>query len=1282
MQSFNKNSKQRRYIRYEIEQDALLTAEEWLSIECVILDFCTHGLFLEFKASHPEIQLNKTIKIQFTIELDHQSTNFSIDAQVVHVAPNGLGVIIDNMPLAAFNALKKQATLPAVTPRNLDDTTPKKASIKNFKRSFKHALTENLSQLMFEFFGVMGDYLEKVNQQAEYFPNQFALDDIASTISFNQESLTSEFCNSVICQVNFISETDPKKEDINSFDRSLSLVEKEDFEDWLNMSYIIRKLSNYYEDKINKITRELSRIYGHSNSIINNPIDPSVLCDSFRDIIIALDLGVKTNKALYTSFGQFLLESLPDFYEQANSFLIAQESAEKIVPQHPLPDQSGQLSADPGNFHRQQQVPVLHDYFSSYDEAPQQLSLEPITKVTAKLLNILKDLDSTSNLNKQTLSDAGDDLLPQDDFYFDQNEIVTALAQLQNETDNSDIHQNYSELQAKLTNKLKLLSTQSKLFSSRDVNHLEVYGKFFETLFNDFDFSSDLKSFIESMHIPMLSLSLQGNDFLDSDTHPATKILNQLSVLDAALKGNKIVQNKKIKNALDEIAARVSREADTNPLVFSEAEQELEALTKQISKAIDSRTRHIIETYQGQQKLEAARQTIQLEIDKRIAGKPVPTVIPLLLDSGWRHLLVYAELNKEKHKEEKQVYLKVIDDLMFWLYEQDAMLKLQANSIQTTIDFIEDRLSSAATSVFDRKQVVEELTALLLGVGNPKVRKKIETVEFTPQKSDDNPERLEVDDHWVAIVDQLIIDDWLTIKQESDAFVSMKLVWIGNVPQMYVFVDRVGLNKLEFSKTELAELFRTGAASKTENLDAPLTERASNTMVQKMHEKLIFTATHDPETDLFTRDEFIKQLKIEMTKISDAQHMLCHVEVLDFRLITNICGLAGGTELLKSVSQLMKEQLRDCDLFARLGDSSFAILFKDCSIDEANELSHGLIKLISGSHFNWQDKNFAISVCMGLSPFGNDCLDVHQILQQADAASLSAERTGHNRVLTFAINNENLKQQQKLFEWIGHIDTIFSQDRLFSRCQMIASIDKSSNKHQHYEILLGIKDEEGNIIPPDHFIPAVERCKRMPEIDQWVINNVFSWIDNNKDCFESIDGFSINLSGQSINSEVFLGFLNQRLTSCDFPLDKIVFEITETVASENLFFTQKFIHKIKEFGCKFSLDDFGSGYSSYSYLKNLNADYLKIDGAFVKDIVNNKADYAIVKSMNEIAHSLGLKTIAEYVENAEIQVVLTEIGVNYGQGYHIHKPMPLKDLVIQLPSEDLYFFEDNSFWDI
>jgi diguanylate cyclase (GGDEF)-like protein len=436
-------------------------------------------------------------------------------------------------------------------------------------------------------------------------------------------------------------------------------------------------------------------------------------------------------------------------------------------------------------------------------------------------------------------------------------------------------------------------------------------------------------------------------------------------------------------------------------------------------------------------------------------------------------------------------------------------------------------------------------------------------------------------------------------------------------------------------------------------------DRATNMMLQNLQQKLVYNATRDSVTGVFNRKEFIKRLKLKLTNLENAKYLLCNIEVQDFRIITNACGLAAGDVLLEQMANTLKKVLRKDDVFGRLDDKTFSILLKNCSAEVAKKLQSELIN----GEFNWEDKSYAIAAGMGIVPlFSGNSYDVNSILQYADSATLSAINAGRNRIRVYQDNDESLKSQYNAHEWVGRINQVFAENRLFLRCQKIAAINPEKGRHTHYEILLGIKDEQGNTIPPDDFIPAVERCQRMSEVDQWVVLNVFDWIENNQDIFDELDGFSINLSGESMNSEDFLQFLKETLTLCNVPLEKITFEITETVAADSFEFVQSFIKKIKRFKCKFSLDDFGSGYSSYSYLKSLDVDYLKIDGIFVKDMVTNSTDVAIVKSMNEIGHSLNMQTIAEYVESDEIHQMLREIGVDYAQGWGVQKPILITEL--------------------
>ena len=1274
MSSDSKNSKRRRYVRYAVDIKARLLLRKSSVIDCTILDFCSAGFFLGLTESVANIPLDKAIKVQFTLPGEFVSENFEIDAKVTHVSTNGLGVEVVNMPEAAFDALKNQANFgskpDASTGLNIQQ---------NCKNALKQLFDELLPPLLGRFFESIDDDLEQANRHSEYFENRSAFDDFITGIKLQRQPFISEFCSLIIAQVEMIDDGESKKDEV-IYDNSLSLVEKDDFEDWLNMSAIIRRLKNNYDEEVGRLDRELSRVFGIFERKIKNPISPASLCDNFREVLMQLDANKKIRKAIYLSFEKTLDHGLPGLYKRAGSILEKFESAKPSYPgaNAVKNDHSNDKSAAVED--RSQYLGGDHSEFLTALEFSKPKAKIAVGKASAKLLDIVRE--ASGALSENSAQHLGGDHLPinPNQLVFDADEVLAAFLQIQRTIGKTINLSDSQTLQSQLVDALKRANGQTKSLSDNDVRQLDVHDKFFETLVDDSTVSSELKPYLERLHLPLLSLPFQGDDFLESESHPVRDVLNRLAVLESAVKNNRVVKNNNIKKILDEAIARIADESIGKPEVFAEVGQELDDITKQIAKSRDLNIKRIVDACEGQQKLEMARREVQSDIDKRIAGRAVPSVIPQLLNCGWQHLLVIAELNTETNPEEKPKYLKIIDDLIFWLHEQDSFLTMQVSTISQALGFIKENLSSVCTNLFELDAVVEELNAVLIGAGTPIIRKAIQKVKIPAAKNSDDKTNHLIEEDIAAEIDELIVGEWLMIWRDSSGFEPMKLVWMGDVLELYVFVNQDGLNKLELNKVELAEQMRGGNAYRTENRDLPLVDRATNAMLQKMHEKLIHNATHDTETDLLTRDEFIKQLRIEMSKIGSAQHMLCHLDMPDFRVITNVCGDAGGIQLIKTLAELIRGQLSEHDLFARLGHQTLALLLKDFSQDRSLQFCRSLIKIIADARFQWQEKSYPIVVSMGLVTFSANCYDISQLLQQADAASMSAERIGQNQVLLFADDDENLKRQNKLYEWMGNIDKVFSEQRLFMRCQMIASIDPGNLSHQHYEILLGIKDEEGKVIPPDYFIPAVERSKRMPEIDQWVITNVFAWIEEHPDMFNQIHGFSINLSGQSINSEAFLEFLVELLKLNRVPGDKITFEVTETVAAENLNFTKKFIKTIKQFGCKFSLDDFGSGYSSYSYLKNLNIDYLKIDGAFVKDILNNKADIAIVKSMNEIGHSLGLETIAEYVESAEIRQVLQEIGVDYGQGYGIHKPMPISELVIEAPKAETFSFEDTEFW--
>ncbi|MEE9395388.1 MAG: DUF1631 family protein [Methylococcales bacterium] len=1293
MSAATKESDRRRYRRYGIELDAILLIEGSSSIPCSILDFCAGGLFLDVKQSNKNFSSlqNKNVKIKFSVSEHQGNINFLLNAQIRRVTANGVGIAFEKTNISVVNALKNETNIDSDADASDHSTSsPNPANTQSLERSFKKLLGKTLPLLLKGFFRCVNEELMAASDKAASNTDGTAYFEAISKLKTSRKIIASEFCNAVLGGIYHMDEA--RIEQIpegNGDGYSLSLVDKVEFEDWLNLSSIIRKTENQFKGQLDELENKLSHVTGIPLDSISNPISPAKICDSFRIAIEDADDNNNVKQTLYNAFEIVLSSQLPIIYKQFDAVLVShgapgtishstikRSHSSAINKQEPSKDES---------IHSNQQTDEVEQAVEQNPQQPQiadtqtaltshlsellaeQHQAQSVTQTADNLLNLLRQTNGISPDNGGSQQESIDTNLPE----YSSGEILAAITQLQgNESGNSKLHENTIALQQQLLETLTRVNSDSKRLAEDDKNSLEVSGRLFDALSADLTLSPGTKSHLEDIHLPLLALALQDSEFLNSETHPARSVLNQLASLEGAVNGNAIINNKSIDQTVEELIAKITQNSINDPNIFAQVDQQLREITLPVTKSKELNIQRVIEVCEGKQKIEAAKQTSQKSIDQRIAGKRIPKIVESLLSAGWQHLLFLTELREGKNSVAGQKYLTVIDKLLNWLSDQESLSDRDNTEIQGVISFIDNQLSLVCSNTFLQSKVIDEITATLLGLGMPRIRNPIEWIDIEPIEKTEAKLDDVIEDYWTNQVDQLRIGDWLMFSLAEEGLEPLKLVWIGDSPNIFVFTNRKGQNKKELDRNDLAEQIRSGATTKIENQDVPLMDRATNSMLQSIHEKLMHGATHDPITTLINRKEFVKRLNYEFSRLNGSRHMLCYLEIQDFRVITNSCGLSAGDALLEKITALMQGLLGSEEILARLGDKSFGVLFKHCSSDGGQEIAKRIRDLINHSHFEWGDKSYSVGISQGLVPFSEAEKDVDILMQRADLACMSAKDSGHNRIQIYNDADENLKTQNDIHDWAGRIDTLFSENRLFVRCQMIAPIDPEKNDHSHYEILLGVLDGEGKVIPPDNFIPAAERFQRMPEIDRWIVQNVFNWIEENSGEFEQMGGFSINLSGQSLNSQEFLDFLDERLTSSAVPPEKITFEITETVAANNLDFVQKFIKQIKRFGCKFSLDDFGTGYSSYAYLKSLNVDYLKIDGTFVKDLATSETDVAMVKSMNEIGHSLGMETIAEYVEDNEILEVLRKIGVDYAQGWGIHKPEPLKELLETKPHKD------------
>jgi diguanylate cyclase (GGDEF)-like protein/PAS domain S-box-containing protein len=436
------------------------------------------------------------------------------------------------------------------------------------------------------------------------------------------------------------------------------------------------------------------------------------------------------------------------------------------------------------------------------------------------------------------------------------------------------------------------------------------------------------------------------------------------------------------------------------------------------------------------------------------------------------------------------------------------------------------------------------------------------------------------------------------------------------------------------------------------------------TEAKKQNEQTSYQASHDRLTGLINRQEFDLRLDriINSAKHDMTEHALCFMDLDQFKIVNDTCGHIAGDELLRQIGSLMQNNIRQRDTLARLGGDEFGLLMEHCGVEQAFETCQKLITLLEDFRFHWDDHIFTLGVSIGLAIIDQHIRDGSEVLHNADGACYEAKNSGRNRVHVHTEDDARLQQRMGEIQWRSVINDALQQDRFLLYVQPITSLASSSSS-ESYEILLRLEMPDGRIVPPGAFLPAAERYNSATRIDRWVVEHTLHWISRHSSKLNHISTISINLSGQSMGDEAMLGFIIKQFEQGDVPAEKIKFEITETAAVANLRDATVFIKTLRDYGCRFALDDFGSGLSSFAYLKNLKVDSLKIDGMFVRDMLTDPLDYEMVKSINQIGHVMGLETIAEFAENDEIIDKLREIGVDHAQGFTLGEPVPIESLL-------------------
>jgi diguanylate cyclase (GGDEF)-like protein/PAS domain S-box-containing protein len=435
------------------------------------------------------------------------------------------------------------------------------------------------------------------------------------------------------------------------------------------------------------------------------------------------------------------------------------------------------------------------------------------------------------------------------------------------------------------------------------------------------------------------------------------------------------------------------------------------------------------------------------------------------------------------------------------------------------------------------------------------------------------------------------------------------------------------------------------------------------TIEQEFVARLSWQASHDALTGLANRREFEARLEKALGTLSrtPGAHSLMFLDLDQFKVVNDTCGHAAGDQLLKQMSDLLQENLPPHGLLARLGGDEFGVLLEDCDANSAADVAERLRLAVQELRFVWNGCVFNISASIGLVHVA-EAGTIEETLRAADMACYMAKEKGRNRVQVYSPGDTELVQRVEEMTWVQKIRNGLDEQRFCLFAQEIRALNKDEPRHSHIELLLRLRDEDGKLIQPGSFIPAAERYGLMPLIDRWVVRNAFALIAGRLSSSQPacLSSCAINLSGATFGDNDFIDYVRRQFEIHQVPPGMICFEITETSAITNLSSAKQFIQALQRLGCRFSLDDFGTGMASFSYLKHLPVDIIKIDGGFVTEMLNSKIDRAMIEMIVHIAKVMGKSTVAEFVESNEVLQALREIGVDYAQGYAIGKPSPFE----------------------
>ncbi|MDX1552504.1 MAG: DUF1631 family protein [Marinobacter sp.] len=1041
----------------------------------------------------------------------------------------------------------------------------------------------------------------------------------------------------------------------------LSVVDKGEFEDWLTIRVMVTKADTQYRGDLLQLKLRLDKLGIANSTGHHNPLGPALICEAFHSGLSLLKADRDVEKACLKVFEKTVLMHLGPLYRELNNILVRHGvlpdlDLSKYLSEHSPAEAEAKKTKAPVD--PSIEAPVKEEAAPAREvESPKlKMTRFPGRKSSSDFRGYASAAQTAFATVKNLLGTLTASRLARGDMEpvefspgareLSAGELQKQLQELQLQAAAANPEQ--PSLRERVVERVR--ESGEHALGEEEQSTLDVVDRFFSSVVESPKLSAYAQSRMRQLEVPVLKVVMRDPEFFDDQESPVRGVMNRLAQL--GVKGGRI--NPVVQRRVDELIQRIATDFEQDTGVFESAVQELDGLIDRQNLVYRRNVERVTAAAEGAQKVSESKKAVAVVLEQKLAGRKVPKAVVSLLDGGWRDLLSLTWIRQGQDSPLWQDYLSVIDSLMTFADDPENTINLPE-----LLRVIQDGLSSISSNHMPSSQIRDELKQFL--VRRPESPPAM--VEIPPAKTeDDKKQALSERDQrslqrWINRAQQLRTGDWLKDQEKPDEPQYIRLVWVARGFSRFVFVNHQGMRVVELELEALAQHMRKGIIVPDSQYERPLVDESIDRMVRKVYDQLSWASTHDELTGLLGRREFERVLEQQLARRED-ERALVRLDLRQFRLLNDTAGYQAGDEALRLIADVLRSHVGDGMPLARLSGNEFAVMLP---AENALEASRGIVAAIEAMEFRFDSGSYHLSASAGLAREMPALANAERWLKAAEEAMKAAKKRGHGKVMEYSLDAHGHARQEQIAAKVANLGDL-NEERMLLRCQKIIPLHPHTTMAPQYEILISMYDDTGNLITGKDFVRMAERYDRMQAVDRWVVGQMLDWLREKAPDPEHLGGICINLSGHSLNDQLLMEFIYDKLSQKDAPIERIWFEITEASAINDIQGISEFIEEMKELGCRFCLGDFGSGPTSFQFMRSLPVDFIKLDSAFTSQLDTSETDRAMVKSMVDMAHYMKREVIASQVETRAVLDMLTSLGVDYAQGFIIEKPRLLTSL--------------------